>query len=141
MKEFNEKILSSGVHHIAVKAKNFDDTIKFYTEGLGLEKHLSWGETGKRISFLSAGGNTFIQVFEDTCKEDTANATYTHIAFYTKSCEEAIQSAKNAGAKVKGPIEMKISSNPDIIMKTAYCKGPDGESIEFFEQNTILSLK
>ncbi|AJA48274.1 glyoxalase-like domain-containing protein [Clostridium pasteurianum DSM 525 = ATCC 6013] len=138
MKEFNEKILSKGVHHIALKVKNFDNTIKFYTEGLGFKKYLCWEQNGNRVSFLSAGGNSFIQIFEDDSKEDISNATYTHMAFYTKNCEEAIKAAKNAGAKVKGPIEIKIPSNPDIIMRTAYCKGPDGESIEFFEENTIV---
>lgn len=141
MKDFNEKILSKGVHHIAIKVKNFDNTIKFYTEGLGLEKSLCWGGNGNRVSFLSAGANTFIQVFEDVSKENISSGMYTHMAFYTKSCEKAIKAAKDAGARVKGPIEMKISSNPDIIMRTAYCKGPDGESIEFFEENTIMELK
>ncbi|MDF2505755.1 VOC family protein [Clostridium sp.] len=137
MKNFNEKILSSGIHHVAIKVKNFDDTIKFYTEGLGLEKSLCWGDSGNRVCFLDAAGGTFIQVFENTSGDEVSNGIYTHLAFYTKDCEAAIKAAKDAGARVKGPIEMKIPSSPDVEMRTAYCKGPNGESIEFFEENAM----
>ena len=40
----NEKIKGMGFHHVAVKAKDFEESMKFYTEGLGMKFMTQWGE-------------------------------------------------------------------------------------------------
>ena len=52
-------------HHIAIRAVDFDATLKFYTEGLGFRLHLPFAIPGRidRAAFLDAGDGRFIEVF------------------------------------------------------------------------------
>jgi len=54
-----------GFHHVAIRAVDFDETIRFYTEGLGFRVHFPFSVPGRidRAAFLDAGDGRFIEVF------------------------------------------------------------------------------
>ena len=54
-----------GFHHVAVRAVDFDATVKFYTEGLGCTEHFGFSVPGRidRAVFLDAGDGRYIEVF------------------------------------------------------------------------------
>src|SRR5215467_2637178 len=54
-----------GFHHVAIRAIDFDATVKFYTEGLGFRVHFPFSVPGRidRAAFLDAGDGRFVEVF------------------------------------------------------------------------------
>ena len=54
-----------GFHHVAVRAIDFDATVKFYTEGLGFRVHFPFSIPGRidRAAFLDAGDGRYVEVF------------------------------------------------------------------------------
>ena len=54
-----------GFHHVAIRAVDFDATVKFYTEGLGCTEHFGFSVPGRidRAVFLDAGDGRYIEVF------------------------------------------------------------------------------
>ncbi len=54
-----------GFHHVAIRAIDFDETIRFYTEGLGFKSHFPFSVPGRidRAAFLDAGDGRFVEVF------------------------------------------------------------------------------
>jgi catechol 2,3-dioxygenase-like lactoylglutathione lyase family enzyme len=59
----NKRIQGMGFHHIALKAKDFEASLKFYTEGLGMEFYTQWGEGDKRIAMLDLGDGSILELF------------------------------------------------------------------------------
>jgi glyoxylase I family protein len=57
-----------------------------------------------------------------------------HFALRTTDCDQAIEAARAAGAEVTvEPRDVTLSADPPIPARIAFCKGPDGELIEFFQ--------
>src|SRR5689334_12572542 len=54
-----------GFHHVAIRAVDFDATIRFYPEGLGFKVHYRFSVPDRidRAAFLDAGDGRYIEVF------------------------------------------------------------------------------
>src|ERR1044071_6054862 len=66
----NTTIGGGGVHHLALRANDFDATLKFYCEGVGFRRAYGWGEDGRakgerdsRIVLLDTGDGNYLEVF------------------------------------------------------------------------------
>jgi glyoxylase I family protein len=58
-----------------------------------------------------------------------------HLAFRAPSCDAAFDRARKAGAAVIAePKTVTIPSTPPATVRIAFCSGPDGETIEFFQE-------
>ncbi|KQX48346.1 MULTISPECIES: VOC family protein [unclassified Paenibacillus] len=57
------KLGGCGFHHVAIRASNFEATVKFYTEGFGFTERLSWGEGDRRAVLLDTGDGDYLEVF------------------------------------------------------------------------------
>ena len=134
-KSSNKIIKGCGVHHIALRAYDFEKTVKFYTDGLGFTKSISWGEGDKRIIMLDPGDGNFLEVFAGGTDEEKPEGSYIHLAFGTDDCKHAMECAKKAGAVVTvEPKDVLIDSKPEKTnVRLGFCKGLNGELIEFFE--------
>lgn len=129
----------TGFHHTALRSMDFDASLLFYTEALGLTEKISWGEKPDRAVMLNAGDGNYLEIFERGEPGVKDEAVIMHFAFRTDDCGAMLEKARAAGAEVtmetkdvtiksnKGPIEVRI----------AFFKGPDGEVVELF-QNTVL---
>jgi catechol 2,3-dioxygenase-like lactoylglutathione lyase family enzyme len=64
-----------GLHHYAIRAVNWDDTVKFYIEGLGFEMVYPWTfePTIKRSAFLRAPGGGYIEIFGPAPRASTVS--------------------------------------------------------------------
>lgn len=53
-----------GFHHVVIRALDFDETVQFYTQGLGFRVHLAFAIPPRmdRAVFLEAGDRRFIEV-------------------------------------------------------------------------------
>ncbi|MHB0938681.1 MAG: VOC family protein [Armatimonadota bacterium] len=126
----------NGFHHIAIRARDFDATVAFYTEGLGFTQTHAWGEGDGRAVMLDAGNGNYVEVFAGGAQEPKPEGAYLHLAFVVDDCDALFQRALAAGAEVHmEPKALTIPSRPTPLpVRIAFCKGPDGEVIEFFQR-------
>lgn len=128
----------TGFHHTAIRSADFDASVRFYTEVLGMTPKISWGEAPDRAIMIDAGDGNYVEVFErDPLSAE--ESTILHMAFRTDDCAGMLEKARSAGAEITmEPTAVDIASNIGTVpVKIAFFKGPDGEVIELF-QNEIL---
>lgn len=131
----NATIGGGGFHHVAIRARDFDATVRFYTEALGFKEKISWGEGPKRATMLDAGDGNYLEVFAGGSDGPKPEGAILHFALRTDDCDAALARARAAGAQVTmEPKGVDIPSTPTMTpVRIAFCKGPDGEIIEFFQ--------
>ncbi|MBO7374982.1 MAG: VOC family protein [Lachnospiraceae bacterium] len=122
----------SGLHHISLKCaslEEFEKAKKFYVDLLGFTIVREWPE-GIMIDF----GNGMLEIFNNGEGIKTKGALR-HIAFATDNVDEMVNIVKNAGYEVFiEPKDIVIESNPIFPARMAFCYGPLGEEIEFFQE-------
>jgi glyoxylase I family protein len=135
----NEMIGGGGFHHVAVRVKDFDAAVKFYTKGLGFVEKLAWGEGDGRAIMLDTGDGSCLEVFAGGKTEPKPEAGLLHFALHTKNCDAAIQKAAAAGAVVTmQPKTVEIAAKTGTVpVRIAFCKAPGGELIEFFQSMAV----
>ena len=132
----NEAIGGGGFHHISMWVSDLDASIKFYTEGLGFKLRLAWGPENKRVVLLDTGDGNYLELSPGETDGFNPNGLIRHFAFRTDDCDKAIAAARAAGAEVTmEPKDVVLSSDPPTPIRVAFFKGPDGELIEFFQDN------
>ena len=126
--------LVNGFHHAALKVANFEAVVAFYQTGLGLTERISWCEANNRAVLLDTGNGNCLEVFAggDGAKPQGG---VLHLAFRTADCDAALAQAVAAGAVVTmAPRDVTIPSQPQPTpVRIAFCQGPAGELIEFFQ--------
>ena len=102
----------SGFHHVALRVRDFDASLRFYMQGLGLTQKVSWGQGNERAAMLDAGGGNCIEVFAGG-GEPRPEGAYLHLAFSASDCDSALAAARAAGATVtKEPETIRMQSVP-----------------------------
>jgi len=131
----NKTLGGGGFHHVAIRAYDFDASVRFYTEALGFTQKIAWGEGEKRAVMLDAGDGNYMEIFANGKNEPKPEGAIIHFALRTDNCDAAIERARVAGAQVTvEPKDVDIPSTPHRTpVRIAFCKGPDGEIIEFFQ--------
>ena len=130
----NTKIPGAGSHHIAISSANFDKSLKFYTEGLGLSIVACWGEGTDRAALLDIGDGSHVEIFANGTCEDQKNERMVHFAFKTTDPDLAFNNAVAAGAIEKmPPTTLDIPADPPLPVRIAFVFGPDNEVLEFFK--------
>ena len=129
----------TGFHHTAIRSTDFDASVRFYEDVLGLKRRISWGDPGKRAIMIDAGDGNYVEIFESSEPLRDKEATILHFALRTDDCSAMLEVVRKSGAEVTmEPKEVTIDSNVGPVpVKIAFFKGPDGEIIELFE-NAVL---
>lgn len=122
----------TGLHHISLKCgtvEEFEKAKSFYLDLLGFKTVREWPE-GIMIDF----GNGMLEIFNNGSGIKTKGALR-HIAFATDNVDEVIDIVKKAGFEVFiEPNDIVIKSDPEFPARMAFCFGPLGEEIEFFQE-------
>ena len=134
----NAAIGGGGFHHVALYVKDFDASMRFYKDALGFTEKAAWPSgTGMRVVLLDTGDGNYFEVIESDAAKGMPERSTLHIALRSDDADAAIERARAAGAKITlEPKGVEFKSNPPIKARIGFCEGPDGESIEFF-QNTL----
>ena len=124
--------LVKGIHHVCLKGSNekeYEEVIHFYRDVLGLSVARTWAEG---IMFETGAG--LIEVFNNAT-EFLPQGTIRHFALATDDVDVCVKAVRAAGYEVFiEPKDIKIPSSPAFPARIAFCKGPLGEEIEFFQE-------
>jgi glyoxylase I family protein len=132
------QMVTNGFHHVALRVKDFDESVGFYTEGLGFKNMISWGDGNSKAIMLDTGNGNNLELFSGGSAGQKPEGAIIHMAFRTDDCDAAINKARSWGAEVTmEPKDVEINSMPPAFVRIAFCKGPDGEVIEFFQSKSI----
>lgn len=135
MNNSNLKIPGCGFHHVAIRTHDWDKSLKFYCDGLGFAKKISWGEAPKRAIMLDTGDGNYLEIFErDVAPTLSGEPNLLHLCLRTDDCAAAVQTARDAGAHVTVEAHAPdVFANKGLKVIIAFVKGPDGEIVEFFQ--------
>lgn len=146
----NSTIGGGGFHHVALRANNFEATLKFYCEGLGFTKKYGWGEDlresgqkDSRAAMLDTGDGNYLEVFAGGERPEGVllpEEIFIHIAFRSNDVPVAMKRALEHGATLYMETKSVIPNNADEPKQTftiGFVRGLDGELIEFFD-NAVL---
>ncbi len=134
----NKTIGGGGFHHVALRVRDYDKSVQFYTAVLGCAPTVTWGEKPARGALLDTGDGNYMELFErpdqPPVKEE---GTILHIAFRTTDTNAATARVRAAGFPITvEPKDHLIESRPFAIpVRLSFFIGPDGEVVEFFQND------
>ncbi len=126
-----------GFHHIAIRAKDYDESKTFYTQGLKAECYAEWKHPkgfmacmlrlndGGVIELLGSGEDYLPDNFE------CISGCFIHLALITDDVEKSMADAIAAGGTQKGEIKDTEIPSP---LHIGVVFGPSGEIIEFLKE-------
>ena len=121
-----------GLHHISLKCKTKEELEKakdFYLNILGFSVVREWPE-----GIMLDSGCGLLEIFRTGAGIRTKGAIR-HVAFSTDDVDGIIAKVKAAGYEVFiEPNDIVIHSEPEFHARMAFCYGPLGEEIEFFQE-------
>ena len=122
----------AGIHHISMKCgteKEFMKTKDFYLNILGFTALREWPE-----GIMIDTGCGLLEIFCNGAGIRSKGALR-HIAFLTDDTDGIVEKVRNAGYEVfVEPTDIVIRSVPEYPARMAFCYGPLGEEIEFFQE-------
>jgi glyoxylase I family protein len=123
-----------GFHHVAIRVRDFDASVKFYTETLGFEAKQAWGEGNGRAIMIETGKGNHLELFAGGPEGDRPDGHWIHLALACSDPKSAIEKVREAGCEVTMEArDITIPSTPLFPVRIAFFKGPDGEVIELFQ--------
>lgn len=124
--------LVNGIHHISMKTRSveqYNKVVTFYKDIIGLSVKREWAGG---VMFDTGAG--LIEIFTNG-EEDLPKGTIRHIAFGVDDVNLCVKTVTEAGYEVfMGPKDIVIPSSPELHARMAFCYGPLGEEIEFFQE-------
>ena len=130
--------LICGIHHVALKCDGtaeFEKTLHFYQNVLGLEPVRSWGE-GETAGAMLSTGDGLLEIFASGKK--LPQGAIRHFALRTERVDDCVAAVRAAGYPITvEPKDIVIASNPPFPARIAFCTGPVGEEIEFFQERAL----
>lgn len=131
----NEKIKGMGFHHIGLKVADFEKSVDFYENGLGMKKFASWGEGDGRVQMLDLGDGGILELFAGGGDHLSNSGKWVHFAMKVDDVDAAYATALAAGAEsLIPPKVVPLDAKPEkLTLNIAFVKGPDGEELEFFK--------
>jgi len=134
----NEK-RANGFHHVAMRVRDFEHSVSFYAKGLGFSIVREWKTRDSRAVMLDMGDGAYLEIFErktgQSAQIPSPDGALLHFAIRTDNCDAALELARRAGADVTvDPKNIDFPCDPVYRARIAFFKGPDGETVELFEE-------
>ena len=122
----------TGIHHISLKCgakEDFEKAKDFYLNVLGFSAVREWPD-----GIMIDSGAGLLEIFSNG-EGIRAKGALRHIAFATDDTDGIAEKVKAAGYEVFiEPKDIVIRSDPEFPARMAFCYGPLGEEIEFFQE-------
>ena len=133
----NEKIAGLGTHHIAIQTTDYEASVRFYTEVMGMTEVVEFETGGRRAVMLDIGDGSHMELFEpipgaQPSNDATGNIVF-HFALQTTDIESALERVRAAGMEIT--VELRSADLGPLSVSLAFFKGPSGEVVEFMQVN------
>lgn len=133
----NSKIAGLGTHHIAVQTVDYEASVKFYTEVMGMSEVVGFENQGRRAVILDIGDGSHMELFEpipgtQPSNDATGNVVF-HFALQTTDIEQALERVRAAGMEIT--VELTTVQMGPLNISLAFFKGPSGEVVEYIQVN------
>ena len=124
-----------GFHHVAIRVHDFEAAVAFYRDGLGFAERIRWSDGQKMIALLDTGGGDYVEILSNGRPPPQGEGAWAHLALRSDDCDADVARAVAAGATVAiAPKDMPIRTPDETVpVRLAFCRGPHGEIIEFFQ--------
>ena len=124
----------TGIHHLALKCMGVDEfekTVHFYRDILGLSVARSWGE-GVNAGIMLDTGAGLLEIFANASDKLGVGAIR-HMALAVEDVDACVDAVRATGYTITmEPTDICIQSEPPYPARIAFCIGPVGEELEFF---------
>lgn len=131
--------LLSGFHHVCIKTRDWERTMRFYRDVLGCTEKIAWRAAPQRAVMLDAGGGNYVEVFEDLAYQPAPDGSIVHFALRTSQLDEVAARVRAFGAPITmEPKDVTIATTNGagpVPVRIFFCTGPNGEVIEFFQNS------
>ena len=114
---------ATGLNHVSISVVDMDESLRFYTEFLGLERIPS-PDFGFPVEWLRAG-DLQLHLFD----RDTAPPQYHHVGFTVANFQELFVRARERGILIFEPPFAQATELPDGAAQM-YVRDPAGNLIE-----------
>lgn len=127
--------LTKGIHHVAIKAmgiQKYEEVMRFYTEILGMPVVRRWG-SGDDLGAMVDTGNSVLEIFSNG-ENMPEQGALRHIAFEVEDTDACVKAVREGGYPITvEPKDIVIQADEPLAARIAFCIGPVGESVEFFQ--------
>ena len=114
-------------HHLSLRAKDFEKSVRFYTEITGLTVAKSFSANGGNVAYLhNAAGETEVEIIAMP-QGQTFEGKGMFLCFATDDLDSAHAKAVSLGAN---PSDIR---NPEPTARYFYMYDPDGVSVQIRE--------
>ena len=132
----NAIIAGCGMHHVAVQTRDWETSLSFYRDVLGMEVVAEFGSPERKIALLDAGDGSHLELFAPTVESpapgaESPNDPVTHFALAVTDARAATERVRAAGCEIT--VEPKDVTLDRLNVTVAFFKGPNGEVVEFFQ--------
>lgn len=121
-----------GIHHVCMKCSTeemYQEAISFYNDVLGMKVIRQW-EHGIMLDT----GNGLIELFDDV-EDVLPQGAIRHFSLATDCIDVLVKRVRQAGYEITEDVhDVSIPSQPPFPVRIAFCIGPVGEEIEFFQE-------
>ena len=128
-------MLVQGIHHVCIRCEKseIEKVKEFYQGVLGMPVIRSWGEP-ELEGFMFDTGAGLVEVFTDA-EGQLPQGSIRHFALKTDDVDGCVKAVREAGYPITvEPKDIVIPSQPEFPVRVAFCNGPTGEEIEFFQE-------
>jgi len=133
----NKVIAGLGSHHIAIQTTDYEASVGFYTEVMGMTEVVEFETGGRRAVMLDIGDGSHMELFEPIPgtqpSNDATGDIVFHFALQTTDIEAALERVRAAGMEIT--VELRTAQLGPLNVSLAFFKGPSGEVVEFMQVN------
>lgn len=122
--------LIKGIHHVSMKCapEAYGKVKAFYRDVLQMPLEREWDG-----GVMFSAGEGLIEIFPNAADEP-GQGDIRHFALTVSDTDACVAAVRGAGYDVfSGPENVVIRSQEPLHARIAFCHGPCGEEIEFFE--------
>ncbi|HDS09026.1 MAG TPA: VOC family protein [Firmicutes bacterium] len=124
-----------GLHHISIKSRDLKKSLEFYHGLLGLKVRYQWADDSGQAVLLDAGDGNYIEIWSTDEAYSPGTGALIHFALRVDSIDSLLEKLRAGNIEITMDLtEIKIPAKVPLRAKIAFCKGPSGESIEFFQE-------
>lgn len=131
--------IGTGLHHVGMVVRDqdvYERAVAFYREVVGLALVRQWASPPRHITMLDFGNGGLLEIVRGA--EGAGDGIFAHVALAVdtpESVDAMLERCAAGGCEVTRPagtVEAKTDDGRMFRFRNGFCRGPAGESLEFF---------